>query len=254
MRPPGCQARLEEYPPAVPFRVSSLLAASCLLALAACGAPKSEGEAAKSEDASVVAADQAPHAEPGPASDEAATPAGAAADEALGDDAAAAEPPLIDHEVKNIAGETVSLTDYRGKALLIVNTASQCGYTPQYANLQKLYGKYKDQGLVVLGFPSNDYGGQEPGTNDEIASFVDDEFGVEFPMMDKVHTKGPDKAPLYVALTERTPEGIRGEVKWNFTKFLIDPEGKVVARFDTPVDPLAPEVTQAIEAVLPDAG
>lgn len=166
---------------------------------------------------------------------------------------AAADEPIIDHTVKDIGGEDVALSSYRGKAVLIVNTASQCGFTPQYKGLQRLYGEYKDRGLVVLGFPSNDYGNQEPGTNEEIASFVDDEFGVQFPMMDKIHTKGPDMAPLYATLTEQTPEGIRGEVKWNFTKFLVDPDGKVVARFDTKVDPESDEVKQAIEAVLPES-
>jgi len=202
-------------------------------------ADRGEAEAPVAEASAASASEAKPGNEAPPPEVEEGTPPGAG------------EEVVIDHEVKDIAGETVALSDYRGKALLIVNTASQCGYTPQYANLQKLYGKYKDDGLVVLGFPSNDYGGQEPGTNDEIASFVDDEFGVEFPMMDKLHTKGPEQAPLYATLTEQTPEGIRGEVKWNFTKFLVDPEGKVVARFDTPIDPLSPEVTGAIESVLP---
>ena len=167
------------------------------------------------------------------------------------DTTVAAASPVIDHEVLDIEGKPVKLSDYRGKAVMIVNTASQCGFTPQYAKLQGLYGRYKDRGLVVLGFPSNDYGNQEPGTNDDISKFVEDKFAVDFPMMDKIHTRGDDKAPLYKTLTEETPEGIRGEVKWNFTKFLVDPEGKVVARFETPVDPLSEDVVAAVEQALP---
>lgn len=162
--------------------------------------------------------------------------------------------PLIAHEVRDITGKKVSLADYRGKEVMIVNTASQCGFTPQYAKLQELYGKYKDKGFEVLAFPSNDFGGQEPGSPDEIAKFVDSKFGVDFQMFDKVHAKGPEIDPLYRTLTEETPDGIRGEVKWNFTKFIVDPEGKVVARFNTKVDPMAPEVIEAVEKHLPAAG
>jgi glutathione peroxidase len=167
---------------------------------------------------------------------------------------AAAEGPTIDHVVETIEGGQQSLAELRGKAILIVNTASQCGFTPQYAKLQELYGRYKDRGLVVLGFPSNDFGEQEPGDAAEIKEFVASKFAIDFPMMNKVHAKGPEIAPLYKTLTEETPEGIRGEVKWNFTKFLVDPKGHVVARFESPVDPLSPEVTEAIEKVLPAAG
>lgn len=161
---------------------------------------------------------------------------------------------VVDHTVKDIEGNDVNLADYRGKAMLIVNTASQCGYTPQYAGLQKLYADYKDQGLVVIGFPSNDFGAQEPGTPEEIASFVDTEYGIEFPMMDKLVVKGENKAALYKDLTENTPEGISGDVPWNFTKFLIDPDGKVVARFEPAVEPGGDELKKAIEKVLPKAG
>jgi glutathione peroxidase len=150
-------------------------------------------------------------------------------------------------------GSDVKLSDYRGKALLVVNTASQCGYTPQYAGLQKVYAQYKDKGLEVLAFPSNDFGEQEPGNADEIRDFVDEEFSITFPMFDKVHAKGPDKSPLYETLTEQTGKGIKGEVQWNFTKFLVSPDGKVVARFDSAVEPTDPEVLAAIEAVLPSA-
>nr|WP_323137353.1 glutathione peroxidase [Paraliomyxa miuraensis] len=160
---------------------------------------------------------------------------------------------MVEHTVKLIDGADKSLADYRGRALLVVNTASECGYTPQYADLQELYAKYKERGLEVLAFPSNDFGGQEPGTPDEIRQFVDSKYHVEFEMFDKVAIKGSDKAPLYKTLTEETAEGIRGEVEWNFTKFLVDPEGRVVGRFESGVSPTSPEVVAAVEAVLPKA-
>jgi glutathione peroxidase len=165
--------------------------------------------------------------------------------------AAAGEGPVIDHEVETLDGKPQKLSDLRGKALLVVNVASQCGYTPQYAQLQELYGRYKDRGLVVLGFPSNDFGEQEPGTPAEIKEFVTSKFAVDFPMMAKVHAKGPEIAPLYKTLTQDTAEALRGEIEWNFTKFLIGPDGKVVARFNTKVEPMAPEVIAAVEKVLP---
>lgn len=185
-------------------------------------------------------------AQPGPAE---APPAAAAA--ATPAPPAQIAGPVLDHVVETIDGGQQKLADLRGKAVLIVNTASQCGLTPQYAKLQELYGRYKDRGLVILGFPSNDFGEQEPGDAAEIKEFVTSKYAVDFPMMAKVHAKGPDIAPLYKTLTEDTPEGIRGEIQWNFTKFLVDPEGRVVARFEPKVDPLAPEVTAAIERVLP---
>ena len=150
----------------------------------------------------------------------------------------------------DIEGKPVKLADYRGKAVMIVNTASNCGFTPQYAKLQELYGRYKDKGLVVLGFPSNDYGGQEPGSNEEISEFVASKYSVEFPMMDKVATSGDGKIDLYRALTEESPESLRGPVRWNFTKFLVDKDGYVVERFESAVDPLSPEVKGKVEAVL----
>jgi glutathione peroxidase len=165
-----------------------------------------------------------------------------------------AEPgPVLDHKVKLLDGTDKSLADYRGKALLVVNTASECGFTPQYADLQEVYAKYKDRGLEVLAFPSNDFGGQEPGTPEQIREFVDKNYSVEFEMFDKVVIKGEDKAPLYKALTEETPDGIKGEVKWNFTKFLVDPQGRVVQRFEFAMSPSDPEVIAAIEKVLPKA-
>jgi glutathione peroxidase len=159
--------------------------------------------------------------------------------------------PKIDHPVVTIEGETVRLDRYRGQALLIVNTASKCGYTPQYEGLQALHERYGDRGLVVLGFPSNDFGNQEPGGEAEIADFCKRNYGVTFPMMAKVHTKGDDKAPLYRTLTERAPESVRGEIRWNFTKFLVDPEGYVVARFEPAARPLSDDVLRAVEGALP---
>ena len=164
---------------------------------------------------------------------------------------ASATGPIVDHEVETLEGTKQKLSDYRGKAVLLVNVASECGYTPQYAQLQELYGRYKDRGLVVLGFPSNDFGGQEPGDAKQIKEFVTSKFAVDFPMMAKVHAKGPEMAPLYKTLTEETPEGMKGEVKWNFTKFLLDPTGKVVARFESPIEPMSPELTAAVEKALP---
>jgi glutathione peroxidase len=158
---------------------------------------------------------------------------------------------VIDHTVQTLDGTTTSLASYRGKALLVVNTASQCGYTPQYAGLEALHEAYEGRGLVVLGFPCNDFGAQEPGSAEEIRSFCETRFHVKFPLFAKVHAKGPDKSPLYKSLTEETAEGIRGEVKWNFTKFLVDPQGEVVARFEPAVAPDAPELRAAIEKVLP---
>ncbi|MDC0671189.1 glutathione peroxidase [Nannocystis radixulma] len=199
-----------------------------------------------------VACDSSPTpSKPAPAEPAKAAPAAPVAAPAA---SAAAEGPTIDHVVETLDGGQQKFADLRGKAILVVNTASQCGFTPQYAKLQELYGRYKDRGLVVLGFPSNDFGEQEPGDAAQIKDFVASKFAVDFPMMNKVHAKGPEIAPIYKTLTEETSEAIRGEVKWNFTKFLIDPKGHVVARFESPVDPLAPEVTAAIEKVLPAAG
>ena len=158
---------------------------------------------------------------------------------------------VIDHVVQSLNGKDVDLSEYRGKAMLIVNTASKCGFTGQYAGLQSLYEKYADRGLVVVGFPSNDFGGQEPGSSDEIETFCQKNYGVTFPMMAKVHAKGSDKAPVYETLTEKTSKDIRGEVKWNFTKFLVDADGNVVNRFGSSVKPMSAELTSAIEAVLP---
>ncbi len=158
---------------------------------------------------------------------------------------------MIDHTVQDIGGADVSLSDYRGKALLIVNTASACGFTPQYEGLQTLHERYGDKGLAVLGFPCNDFGAQEPGSAEEIQTFCTTRFSVTFPLFAKVHAKGPDQAPLYKALTEDTADGIKGEVRWNFTKFLVNPDGEVVGRFEPNIAPLDDSLIQAVETALP---
>ena len=159
----------------------------------------------------------------------------------------------LDVVVNDIDGKAVDLKGLRGKALLIVNVASECGYTPQYAELQQLHTKYQDQGLMVLGFPSNDFGGQEPKEGAAIKKFASDEYGVTFALFEKVHAAGADASPLYKTLAARTGPGTAplGEPKWNFTKYLVDDKGVVVAKFDSAVAPLSPELTKAIEAVLP---
>jgi glutathione peroxidase len=153
--------------------------------------------------------------------------------------------------LKSIDGPPVSLGSYRGKVLLLVNVASKCGYTPQYAGLESLYKKYQDRGLVIVGIPANNFASQEPGTNAEIKTFCHNKYDVTFPMMSKVSVLGEDKAPLYTFLTDKSvnPE-IGGDIKWNFTKFLFDRNGKPVARFEPAVTPDSPQVTAAIEAAL----
>jgi len=151
----------------------------------------------------------------------------------------------------SINGSPTSLANYKGKVMLIVNVASQCGYTYQYEGLQALYVKYKDRGLVVAGFPANNFGGQEPGGNAEIGAFCKSKFGVTFPMFSKISVAGKDKAPLYQFLTDKTVNPkTGGEIPWNFTKYLVDRNGKVLARFDAPVEPGSKELTSAIEEAL----
>jgi glutathione peroxidase len=149
---------------------------------------------------------------------------------------------------QTIAGDSTSLADFSGHVVLIVNVASKCGNTPQYAGLEKLYSQFRDSGLVVIGFPANNFGGQEPGTNEEILKFCTSTYDVTFPMMAKVSVKGPDKHPLFVALTEHSP--IPGEITWNFAKFLLDRDGKLVARFDPKTQPLSDEVLKAVREAL----
>ncbi len=151
--------------------------------------------------------------------------------------------------LKDINGKETSLKAYKGKTILVVNVASKCGLTPQYAALESLYRKYKDKGLVVVGFPCNDFAGQEPGTNEEIKQFCSTKYDVTFPLFDKLHVKGPEQHPLYAALTGKEAQ-FPGDVKWNFGKFLIGKDGKVLHRFEPQVKPDATEVTAAIEAAL----
>jgi len=158
---------------------------------------------------------------------------------------------VYDFTVDAINGTPTPLANFKGKVLLLVNVASQCGYTYQYAGLQALYVKYKDQGLMVAGFPANNFGGQEPGTNAEIGAFCKSKFGVTFPMFSKISVAGKDKAPLYQFLTDKAANPkTGGEIPWNFTKYLVDRNGKVLARFDAPVEPESKELTSAIEAAL----
>jgi glutathione peroxidase len=158
---------------------------------------------------------------------------------------------VYDFTLAAIDGTPTPLANYKGKVMLIVNVASQCGYTYQYEGLQALYVKYKDRGLVVTGFPANNFGEQEPGSDAEIGAFCKSKFGVTFPMFGKISVAGKDKAPLYQFLTDKTANPkTGGEIPWNFTKYLVDRNGKVLARFDPPVEPGSKELTSAIERAL----
>ena len=148
---------------------------------------------------------------------------------------------IYDFEVKNITGEMLSLEKYQGKVLLIVNTASECGFTPQCESLQALFDKYKDQGLVILGFPCNQFGGQEPGTEAEIAQSCLVNYGVTFPMFSKVDVKGEQADPLFTYLVKALPGVLGANIKWNFTKFLIAPDGTPVKRYAPTTKPLSIE-------------
>jgi glutathione peroxidase len=159
------------------------------------------------------------------------------------------ESPLQNIPLKDINGADTSLKAYAGKVVLLVNVASKCGNTPQYAGLEALYEKYKDKGFVIIGVPSNDFAGQEPGTPEEIKTFCTQNYGVTFPLMAKVHVKGKEKCALYTALTG-DGAAFPGEVKWNFGKFLIGRNGQVIKRFEPSVKPETPEVVQAIEGAL----
>jgi len=155
-------------------------------------------------------------------------------------------------KVKKIDGTEVDLATYKGKVVLIVNVASRCGYTGQYAGLQKLYDTYKDKGFVVLGFPANEFGAQEPGTDSEIATFCSSKYGVTFDMFSKMVVKGPGISPLYKTLTESADP--KGDVGWNFEKFLIGRDGKIVGRYKSGVAPDDTKLKAAIEAALAKAG
>ena len=156
---------------------------------------------------------------------------------------------LREIKLKDINGKESSLMAYEGKVLLLVNVASKCGLTPQYKSLEAVHRKFKGQGFSVLGFPCNDFGAQEPGTNEEIKEFCSTKYDVSFPMFDKVHVKGAERHPLYEALSGKDSP-FPGDVKWNFGKFLIGRDGKILKRFEPKVAPDSPEVTQAIESAL----
>ncbi len=156
---------------------------------------------------------------------------------------------LGDFKVKDIDGKDVDLSQYKGKVVLVVNVASKCGYTRQYTGLENIYKKYKDRGLVILGFPCNDFGGQEPGTNEEIKEFCSTKFSVSFPMMDKVAVLGEGKAPLFAWLTNNEVTGSK-DIKWNFEKFLINKDGQIVERFVSKDEPEGEKITAALEREL----
>jgi glutathione peroxidase len=180
---------------------------------------------------------------------------------------------IYDIPVQTLSGAEASLADFKGKVLLIVNVASKCGLTPQYEGLEKLYKQYHDRGFVIAGFPSNDFAGQEPGTSEEIQSFCTLNYGVDFPMFGKIPVVGPEKHPLYVALTMERPHAVstseipftenlkkfgvhpneEPEVLWNFEKFLVSRSGEVVCRFSPDTDPFNPKLIEAIEAELAEA-
>jgi glutathione peroxidase len=172
----------------------------------------------------------------------------AATSTATSADAMPAAVSVHEFTMKDIDGKDVKLADYKGKVLLVVNVASKCGNTPQYEGLQRIYDKYKTQGLVVLGFPANNFMGQEPGTDAEIKTFCSTKYNVSFPMFSKISVKGADMHPLYQFLT--STKGMEGEVTWNFGKFLVGKDGKVVARFTPREQPESENVTKAIESAL----
>ena len=163
--------------------------------------------------------------------------------------AMAAEGPL-DFTMQSIDGDSVDLSSYKGKVVLMVNVASKCGFTPQYEGLEKLYEKYKEQGLVILGFPANNFLRQEPGTNEEIKQFCTLNYGVTFPMFAKISVKGKDQHPLYKYLTDKKAHDFGGKIGWNFTKFLIGRDGQIKARFTTKIKPEDEAVISAVEKEL----
>lgn len=218
--------------------VATTVALAGLLALAGCdGSASADLEPGGASAAPVATAAAASQPQPGPAAEIDPEPMAA--------------PSLLDRQVNRIDGTAVSLADYQGRVLLIVNTASKCGYTRQYAGLQKLHETYADRGLAVMGFPANNFGGQEPGTNLQIISFCQDNFGVSFDMFEKVSVKGADQHPLFADLTavDAAPAGA-GDIKWNFEKFLIGRDGRVLARYRSKAEPDDPEMLAAIESAL----
>jgi glutathione peroxidase len=159
---------------------------------------------------------------------------------------------LYDLPLKTLDGQPASLGDLAGKTLLVVNVASKCGLTPQYAGLERLHEQFADRGFAVVGFPCNQFGGQEPGSAEEIAEFCSATYGVSFPMFEKIDVNGPGRHPVYTELTALADDaGEAGDIQWNFEKFLVSPDGKAIARFRPRTEPDAPEVISAIEANLP---
>jgi len=165
-----------------------------------------------------------------------------------------AAPSTLGFVVKDIAGNDYDLSQLRGKVVVIVNVASKCGMTPQYAALEALYRKHRERGLVVVGFPANNFGGQEPGTDEQIRAFCSEKYDVTFPMMSKISVKGDDKHPLYAFLTSKETAGeFAGEIQWNFTKFVVGRDGKLMGRFAPNVKPTDPAFVELIEAALENA-
>jgi glutathione peroxidase len=152
--------------------------------------------------------------------------------------------------MKTIDGKDKSLAEYKGKVLLVVNVASFCGYTPQYKDLEEVYEKYKDKGFAILGFPANNFGQQEPGTDEEIKTFCDTKYNVTFDLFSKISVKGDDQHPLYQYITKDSP--FPGDVKWNFQKYLVDKKGNIVAKYPSKVKPTDKEVLQQIETLMND--
>ena len=160
--------------------------------------------------------------------------------------------PVQNIAINTLGGVPTSLGEYDGRAVLVVNVASQCGLTPQYSALEKLASEYADRGLTVIGIPCNQFMGQEPGTAEEIETFCSTTYGVTFPLLEKIEVNGENQHPLYAELTKAADaEGAAGDIQWNFEKFLIGPDGTVVNRFRPRTEPDAPEVVAAIEAALP---
>jgi glutathione peroxidase len=165
--------------------------------------------------------------------------------------AMAADKSVFDFTLSTIDGQPAPLASYKGKVVMLVNVASKCGFTPQYTALESVYEKYKDQGFVILGIPANNFGAQEPGTNQEIKTFCYSKYHVTFPMTSKLSVKGDDQAPLYQFLTDKSAHPqTGGDIQWNFTKFLIGPDGRVITRFEPDVTPDSPQVIAAIEKAL----
>ena len=159
---------------------------------------------------------------------------------------------IYDQKINTLEGEPADLSQYKGKALLMVNVASKCGLTPQYEGLEKLHEQYGARGFEVLGFPCNQFMGQEPGTAEEIRDFCDTNYHVQFPLFEKIDVNGDERHPIYEELTPvADAEGHTGDIRWNFEKFLVSPGGEIVARFSPTVEPEDPQITQAIEANLP---